>query len=42
MKMVNLEKVLASLENMQQIVTVPEDVRIGAKKALDRIATKVG
>lgn len=37
MKMVNLEKVLASLENMQKIITVPENVRVRAKKALDRM-----
>ena len=37
MKIVNLEKVLASLEKMQHIVTVPEDVRARAKKALDRM-----
>jgi len=42
MKMVNLEKVLASLDKMQHIVTVPEDVRIRAKEALDRmLAVKV-
>jgi quinolinate synthase len=37
MKLVNLEEVLASLEKMQHIVTVPEDVRVRAKKALDRM-----
>jgi quinolinate synthase len=37
MKIVNLEKVMASLEKMQHIVTVPEDVRVRAKKALDRM-----
>jgi quinolinate synthase len=42
MKMVNLEKVLASLEKMQHTVTVSEGVRIRAKKALDRmLAIKV-
>jgi quinolinate synthase len=42
MKMVNLEKVLASLEKMQHRVTVPEDVRVRAKEALDRmLAVKV-
>jgi quinolinate synthase len=37
MKIVNLEEVLASLEKMQHMVTVPEDVRVRAKKALDRM-----
>ncbi|WP_410508972.1 quinolinate synthase NadA [Methanosarcina hadiensis] len=37
MKMVNLEKILASLEKMESKVTVPEDVRIRAKEALDRM-----
>lgn len=42
MKMVNLEKILVSLESMQQVVTVPEDVRARAKEALDRmLAIKV-
>jgi quinolinate synthase len=42
MKMVNLEKVLASLDKMQHTVTVPEDVRVRAKEALDRmLAIKV-
>ncbi|MCQ1535457.1 quinolinate synthase NadA [Methanosarcina sp. KYL-1] len=42
MKMVNLEKVLASLEKMQHVVTVPEDIRIRAKEALDRmLAVKI-
>ena len=42
MKMINLEKVLASLEKMQHRVTVPEDVRARAKEALDRmLAVKV-
>jgi len=42
MKMINLEKVLASLEKMQKVVSVPEDVRIRAKEALDRmLAVKV-
>jgi quinolinate synthase len=37
MKIVNLEEVLASLEKMEHMVTVPEDVRVRAKKALDRM-----
>ncbi len=42
MKMVNLEKVLTSLEKMQHRVAVPEDVRVKAKEALDRmLAVKV-
>ncbi|MPM37894.1 Quinolinate synthase A [bioreactor metagenome] len=42
MKMVNLEKVLTSLEKMERRITVPEDVRIRAKEALDRmLAVKV-
>lgn len=42
MKMVNLEKVLTSLEKMQSRVTVPEDVRLRAKEALDRmLAVKI-
>jgi quinolinate synthase len=42
MKMINLEKVLASLEKMQHKVTVPENVRVRAKEALDRmLAVKV-
>jgi quinolinate synthase len=42
MKMVNLEKVLASLEKMQYVVTVPEDMRVRAKEALDRmLAVKI-
>ena len=39
MKMVNLEKVLISLEKLQYRVTVPYDVRIKAKEALDRMLT---
>jgi quinolinate synthase len=42
MKMINLEKVLVSLEKIQNIVTVPYDVRIRAKEALDRmLAVKI-
>jgi len=42
MKMINLEKVLESLEKMQCLVTVPEEIRIRAKEALDRmLAIKV-
>lgn len=42
MKMINLEKVLASLEKMQKVVSVPEDVRIRAKEALDRMLAVKG
>lgn len=42
MKMVNLEKVLVSLEKIQHRVIVPEEVRIKAKEALDRmLAVKI-
>jgi len=37
MKKITLEKVLWSLEDMQYKVEVPEDIRIKAKKALDRM-----
>jgi len=37
MKKISLEKVLWSLEDLQYKVTVPEDIRIKAKKALDRM-----
>ncbi|MDI9394095.1 MAG: quinolinate synthase NadA [Euryarchaeota archaeon] len=41
MKMVNLEKVLTSLENMQHRVAVPKDVRVKAKEALDRMLSVI-
>jgi len=37
MKKITLEKVLWSLEDMQYKITVPEKVRIKAKKAIDRM-----
>jgi len=37
MKRITLDKVIASLENMQYEVTVPRDVRIKAKTAIDRM-----
>ncbi|AKB86214.1 quinolinate synthase NadA [Methanococcoides methylutens] len=37
MKMINLEAVLRSLESMEHVVTVPEDIRLGAKRSLDRM-----
>jgi quinolinate synthase len=46
MKKITLEKVAWSLEDMQYKITVPEETRIKAKKALDRMVeilpTKVG
>jgi quinolinate synthase len=37
MKKITLDKIVASLEDMQYKVTVPEDVRRRAKKSLDRM-----
>ncbi|MCK4752531.1 MAG: quinolinate synthase NadA [Planctomycetes bacterium] len=37
MKKITLEKVLWSLEDMQHKITVPDQIRIEAKKALDRM-----
>ncbi len=37
MKRITLDKVIASLENMQYKITVPEDIRVKAKKSLDRM-----
>jgi quinolinate synthase len=37
MKLTTLEDVVYALENMVHIVTVPEDIRLKAKKALDRM-----
>jgi len=37
MKLITLEKVLWSLEEMAPVVTVPEDVRVKAKRAVDRM-----
>ncbi|MBL7185768.1 MAG: quinolinate synthase NadA [Phycisphaerae bacterium] len=37
MKKITLDKVIGSLEDMQHKVTVPDDIRIKAKKALDRM-----
>ncbi len=37
MKLITLEKVLWSLEEMAPEVTVPEDIRIRAKRAVDRM-----
>jgi len=37
MKKITLDKIIASLEDMQYKVTVPEDIRRRAKKSLDRM-----
>jgi quinolinate synthase len=37
MKKITLDKIIASLEEMQYEIKVPEDIRIKAKKALDRM-----
>ena len=37
MKKITLDKVIGSLEDMQHEITVPDDIRIKAKKALDRM-----
>jgi quinolinate synthase len=37
MKRTKLESVLAALENRQHVIKVPEDIRIPAKRALDRM-----
>ena len=37
MKLTTLEDVLVALEKMENIVSVPEEIRIPAKIALDRM-----
>ncbi|MHC4148281.1 MAG: quinolinate synthase NadA, partial [Planctomycetota bacterium] len=37
MKLINLEKIVWSLEDMKYKVTVPPDIRTRAKKSLDRM-----
>ncbi len=37
MKLINIRKVLRSLEEMSPVVTVPDDIRRRAKKAVDRM-----
>ena len=37
MKKITLDKVIGSLEDMQHKITVPDDIRIRAKKALERM-----
>ncbi len=41
MKLTTLEKVLWSLEDMKHEVKVPEDIRVKAKKAVDRMLEKL-
>jgi len=37
MKLINLEKILWSLEDMEPVVKVPEEIQIKAKRAVDRM-----
>jgi quinolinate synthase len=37
MKLITLETVLWSLENMKNVITIPEDIRLKAKTAVDRM-----
>ncbi|WP_370575587.1 quinolinate synthase NadA [Methanomethylovorans sp.] len=37
MKMIDLKAVVDSLEHMRYVITVPEDIRLRAKKSLDRM-----
>ncbi len=37
MKLITLETVLWSLENMENIITIPEDIRLKAKTAVDKM-----
>ncbi|WP_367344452.1 quinolinate synthase NadA [Methanomethylovorans sp.] len=37
MKMIDIKAVADSLENMKYVITVPEDIRIKAKRSLDRM-----
>jgi len=39
MKKITLDKIIASLENMQYVVRVPEPIRQRAKKAIDRMVS---
>jgi quinolinate synthase len=41
MKLTNLEKILFSLENMENIIEVPEEIRIRAKRAVDKMLKMV-
>jgi quinolinate synthase len=42
MKMITLEKVVTALEKMEPVVKVPEDIRIKAKAAVDRMLEVTG
>jgi quinolinate synthase len=37
MKRTKLESVLTAMENMQYVIKVPEDIRVRAKRTLDRM-----
>jgi len=37
MKLTSLEDVLYSLQTLTPVITVPEDIRLKAKQALDRM-----
>jgi quinolinate synthase len=37
MKLTSLEDILVSLQTMEPVVKVPEDIRVLAKRALDRM-----
>jgi quinolinate synthase len=37
MKRTRLESVVAAMEKMQYVIKVPEDIRVPAKRALDRM-----
>jgi len=37
MKLTNLKSIVSALENMEYEVTIPENIRAKAKKALDRM-----
>jgi len=37
MKLVSLEDIQASLRSMEPVVKVPEEIRVPAKRALDRM-----
>ena len=37
MKRTKLESVLTAMEKMQYVIKVPEDIRVPAKRALDRM-----
>jgi quinolinate synthase len=37
MKKTSLEKIVASLENTQHVVSVPDEIAVKARKALDRM-----